>query len=73
MILYAPDPQQLFENINTNEIVNIKLPSGGSINAEALDFGRLRIVEIISTDPMDFMNSKYQPGSVIKLKLEDSI
>lgn len=73
MILYTPNPQELFENIKTNEIVNIKLPSGGSMNAEALDFGQLRIVEIISTDPMDFMDSKYQPGTVIKLRVEDSL
>jgi hypothetical protein len=71
MILYLPDPLELLENSKTNELINIKLPSGGSMNAEPLDFGQLRIIEIISTDPMDYMDSKYQPGTVIKLRLED--
>jgi hypothetical protein len=73
MILYTPNPLELLENSKTNELINIKLPSGGIVNAEALDFGQFRIVEIISTDPMDYMNSKYQPGVVIKLRLEDAL
>ncbi len=73
MILYTPNPLELLETSKTNELVNIKLPSGGSINAEPLDFCQLRIVEIISTDPMDYMDSKYQPGNIIKLSLEDAL
>jgi hypothetical protein len=73
MILYTPNPLELLETGEAIKLINVKLPSGGSMNAQALDFGQLRIVEIISTDPMDYMDSKYQPGNVIQLRLEDSL
>ncbi|MDD4803046.1 MAG: YlzJ-like family protein [Syntrophomonas sp.] len=71
MIIYTPNPLELLENKDASILINIKMPSGGSLNVEPLGYDQIRIVDIMSTDPMDFMNNKYQPGNVIKLKWED--
>ena len=69
MIIYVPDPQALIENMEFREVIQIKLPSGGHVNAEAVAGNQLRILEVVSTDPMDYMNDKYQPGKVVSLDL----
>jgi hypothetical protein len=65
MIMYTADPQELIAGMQYRETVQIKLPSGGYVNAESLPNSQIRIIEVISTDPMDFMYEQYQPGNII--------
>ena len=58
----------LLENQDTRNIITIQLPSGGIIKAEAEEYNRIRIVDLVSTDPMDYMNVNWQPGTLISLK-----
>ncbi len=68
MILYDPDPLQLL-NQELPDYITVKLPSGGFILVEPSGNLEMKVVSINSTDPQDFLNSKYQPGSTIKMKL----
>lgn len=68
VIIYTPDPFELFEQDKTPETVMFKLPSGGYLTAEPCEYNKLKIISITSTDPMDYMNSKYQPGSFITME-----
>ncbi len=65
MIMYTADPQELITGMQFRETVQIKLPSGGYVNAESLPNNQMRIIEIVSTDPMDYMYEQYQPGNII--------
>lgn len=67
MIYYMPDPLELLQNIDNPEHRTITLPSGGLLNIEILDKQQARVIGIISTDPMDYMNSKLQPGNIFDL------
>lgn len=67
MIIYAPDPLELLKDIKQEDIVNISLPSGGYISAQSIDYKQVKVLEIVSTDPMDYMDSKIQPGSIMAL------
>ncbi len=67
MILYDPDPMQLLNQEPPNYI-NIKLPSGGLILAKPAGNYEMQIVSISSTDPQDFINSRYQPGKTLKMQ-----
>lgn len=69
MILYHPDPMSMVQDSEAMEKVIIKLPSGGYITAESIDLSRVRITGINSTDPMDYMHSHLQPGSIIELRI----
>jgi hypothetical protein len=69
MIIYFPDPQQLINSMESREVVQIKLPSGGYVNAEPLAYNQVRIIEVVSTDPMDYMHDKYQPGNIVTHEL----
>jgi hypothetical protein len=67
MIIYMPNPEELLYNMEFRELIQIKLPSGGYVNAESLAYNKMRVVEIVSTDPMDYMYEQYQPGNIITL------
>ena len=67
MIYYMPDPLDLLQSINTPEHRTITLPSGGLLDIEMLDKQQARVVGIISTDPMDYMDTKFQPGNILDL------
>ncbi|MGS0764688.1 YlzJ-like family protein [Syntrophomonas curvata] len=68
MIVYVPDPLEAFTPKETLPRIRIKLESGGHLNAECLGFDQVRVLSLDSTDPMDFVNRQYQPGSIIELK-----
>lgn len=68
MIIYVPDPLEAYAQKENLPRVRIKLASGGHLNAECLAVDQVRVLSIDSTDPMDFVNQKYQPGSIIELK-----
>lgn len=67
MIIYMPDPLELFKEIKTPERITMNLPSGGHVTLEIIDMKQARVVGIISTDPMDYLNSQLQPGSVVEI------
>lgn len=69
MILYDPDPLLLLQQ-EPADYITIKLPSGGFILAEPTSNLEMKVVSINSTDPQDFMDGKYQPGSIIKVKVD---
>ncbi|MDD2585574.1 MAG: YlzJ-like family protein [Syntrophomonadaceae bacterium] len=75
MIIYAPDPFDLLDKSESRQKIVMQLPSGGLVTAEVCDNNSLRVVSLNSTDPMDYMQSNYQPGSIIslgtRLKLTD--
>jgi len=70
MILYTAMPLELVldgmdKSYNFKEIErdNIKLI------IEPIDISRGRIVRIISTNPQDFLNPDYSPGTIVDFKL----
>lgn len=67
MIIYLPDPQELINAMEFKETIQIKLPSGGYVNAEPLSYNQLRVIDVVSTDPMDYMHERYQPGEVVTI------
>ncbi|HHV15761.1 MAG TPA: hypothetical protein GXX58_04205 [Gelria sp.] len=70
MIIYIPDPWEALNQSQNEPLprIRIKLSSGGHINAECLEVDQVRVLSLDSTDPMDYMNQQYQPGSIIQLK-----
>ncbi len=68
MIYYLADPLELLENYKPGQQNNYQLPSGGIVTAEMLPDSRVRVISIISTDPMDYMNASLSPGQVIEFK-----
>ncbi|HNX29117.1 MAG TPA: YlzJ-like family protein [Syntrophomonadaceae bacterium] len=69
MIFYDPDPLQLLSEQEPTNFITVKLPSGGFILAKPSGNYEMQIVNIISTDPQDFMNIRFQPGNTLKMKL----
>ncbi len=69
MIFYTSDPLEcLIPNQESGEPVTLRLPSGALINAVVDESRQLRIVNVVSTDPQDYLNSKYQPGRLVSLQ-----
>ncbi len=70
MIIYLPD-DYIFQIQSRDEIqnINIKLPSGGYLQAQPWGEDAIKVINIISTDPIDFINHRYQPGSIINREL----
>ena len=58
--------QPIFEQRETTEVV---LPSGGILQVETLSTDEVRVVSLMSTDPMDFLDPRYAPGNIISRKL----
>ncbi len=68
MIIFVPDPQEIINTIEYMKTVQIQLPSGGFVNAEPLAYNQIRIIGVVSTDPMDYMDERYQPGMVVTVQ-----
>lgn len=68
MIFYWPEMQAWDDLSKPNERRYFKLPSGGILAAEVWGQDRLRVVEVISTDPADYINSAVEPGRILDLK-----
>lgn len=68
MIIYIADPMELLQQQQEEKKqVKIKLPSGGYLTAEAVDFNHWKVIDICSTDPMDYLTERHYPGSIIAL------
>lgn len=66
MLYYLPEAFNLLEyNDSNKDAVFIKLASGGFVQAEPIDNNEVRILQVNSTDPMDYMQPFYQPGQVL--------
>jgi len=65
-MIFHPDPLSGFINEKKPPHITISLPSGGVLLAENIDPNNLRVCGLISTDPMDFLNTDWQPGNIIK-------
>lgn len=68
MIFYTPDPLQLLNKADAEKIIGIPLPSGGYVRAESIENNQIRVLDLVSTDPMDYLDERLQPGSLISLK-----
>lgn len=68
MIIYVPEPMELY-NKEPSDVITLKLASGGIITAEPYGPDKIRVLSINSTDPMDYMNERYQPGSILDMKI----
>lgn len=66
MIMYALDPLSMLEH-KAPQGMTIPLASGGHVCAENDDDNRIRIVSVSSTDPMDFLDPRYQPGNILSI------
>ncbi len=68
MIIYIADPMELLQQQEEKKQVKIKLPSGGYLTAESVDYNHWKVVDICSTDPMEYLNERHYPGSIIGLE-----
>lgn len=68
MIFYWPEMQVWDDLRQPGEKRYFKLPSGGTLAAEVWGRDRLRVLEVISTDPADYLNSVIEPGRILELK-----
>ena len=70
MIVYVPEPLELYQSADKDNTITVKLSSGGYVTAQPCEYNKLRIVSVCSTDPMDYLNSNLQPGNVISLQIQ---
>lgn len=71
MILYMPEPFEFgMGEKQPEEYFTLKLPSGGEIEVEPCGKNQVRVKRLNSTDPMDYINQKLQPGNVITLEAD---
>lgn len=69
MILYLPEPFEFpVAEDKSDEVLVFKIPSGGHIEAQSVGNNQVRVTRLISTDPMDYMNQKFQPGCLLELE-----
>ena len=67
MIFYFPDPQEVISRVENRATIKLPLPSGAYVSAEPMENNQARVLEVISTDPMDYMYEQFQPGNIINL------
>jgi len=64
MIFYLSEPLELWFDYTSRQQRFYKLPSGGILTVEVLPDHRMRVVSVLSTDPMDYMNTAWTPGRI---------
>lgn len=69
MILYTTMPQELiFQDSNDSFTKQTILEHNGlSLVVEPVSTNQCRIVQVLSTNPYDFLNEAYTPGAIITL------
>lgn len=65
-MMYSLDPMSLV-SWEMPDSIRIPLASGGHVLAENAGNNQIRIVSVCSTDPMDFLDLRYQPGNILSL------
>lgn len=70
MILYTTMPQELVfeEKPAAQQKEKIVQVNGVSLLVEQVTPSQCRIVQLLSTDPNQFLNSAFNPGQVIEMK-----
>jgi len=70
MLLYTAIPLELvLEGIDkTYDYKEIEI-NGVKLLVEPLDINRSRIVRIMSTNPQDYLNPEFAPGSILEHKI----
>lgn len=69
MIIYIADPMELLGQQGDKKQLRVQLPSGGHLLAERTETEQWKVVDICSTDPMDYMSTKYYPGAILDVKI----
>lgn len=67
MILYTPlSPSDIFPHSN-EDITNRQCVSyqGRTLYVEQQDNGSYQLLQLLSTDPEDFLNASYSPGTIL--------
>ncbi|MGB9813570.1 MAG: YlzJ-like family protein [Thermovenabulum sp.] len=72
MILYTTMPMEIimegFDKVNINyKEINVK--ENLRLIIEPIDNFSAKVIRIISSDPMDYLNPEYQPGNIILFKI----
>lgn len=56
--IFPPDPSA-YQN---QKLLTVK---GRTMNCEQMEDGSYRVVQLLSTDPQDYMDSSFYPGTVL--------
>lgn len=66
MIIYTPMPLEIvLDGVQQNRCYKEIQVDGVKLQVEELQNGQYRINQLLSTDPSDFLNPKFQPGNLI--------
>lgn len=66
MIIYTPlSMEDVFYNANNNTERQMISYNGKSLYCEKKADGSFEIVQLLSTDPQDFLNQQLSPGTII--------
>ncbi len=70
MIFYSPVPiEQVFEGYDQMKLNYKEIQIGSAtMVVEQMPTGEGRVVRLISPNPQDYLNPKYQPGSMLQFK-----
>lgn len=70
MILYTTMPQELIFQENNDAYLKQTIieVNGLSLVVEPISNDQCRVVQLLSTNPNDFLNNAFAPGSVLMLK-----
>lgn len=70
MILYTTMPHELIfqEDSNSYTKQSIIDVNGLSLVVEPISNEECRVVQVLSTNPYDFLNATYSPGSILMMK-----
>lgn len=70
MIMYTTMPHELIfqENLDSYSKQSIIEINGLSLVVEPISNGECRVVQVLSTNPYDFLNNAYAPGSILMMK-----
>lgn len=67
MILYTPLCQSDIFPINDDDFSKYQFVSyqGKLMRVEEVDKGSYELLQLLSTDPQDFLNTNYSPGTIL--------
>ena len=65
MIAYFPDPFSLFSASSSPADISVALPGGSIVEIRACGHAAYQVLNLISTDPQDYLCGPFRPGSII--------
>ena len=74
MILWTPLPleQVLEESHQASPAIEEVLIEGKRLQVESLDGHRARVVRLLSLDPADYLDPRWQPGQVVSYNVRQA-